>query len=138
MSEDILSPHDALIYIMVLVSAADRHMTDRELSRIGDQVRNLPVFADFDPEDLLPAAQDCAALLQRDDGLDKVLERIVASLPSRLAETAYAIACEIAAADLEVEPEEARILQLLRQHLRLDKLASAAIERAARARNLRL
>jgi len=138
MSEEILSPHDALVYIMVLVSAADQDMTDRELRRIGDQVRSLPVFAEFDPEDLVPVTQDCAALLQRDDGLEKVLERIVASLPARLAETAYAIACEIAAADLEVEPEEVRILQLLRQHLRLDKLASAAIERAARARNLKL
>ena len=48
MSNDTLSPHEALIYVMVVMAAADRDMSDRELKRIGDQVRNLPAFADFD------------------------------------------------------------------------------------------
>ena len=35
----------ALIYTMVLVSAADRNMSDAEMRIIGDNVRDLPVFA---------------------------------------------------------------------------------------------
>ena len=45
--------HTALIYTMVIVSAADSEMTDRELFIIGDIVKTLPVFENFDPE-LLP------------------------------------------------------------------------------------
>ena len=63
MSNDSLSPQEALIYVMVVTAAADRDMTDRELKRIGDQVRNLPVFADFDESELVPSAEECAARL---------------------------------------------------------------------------
>jgi hypothetical protein len=59
---------------------------------------------------------------------------IAAALPERLYETAYALAVEVAAADLFVEQEELRFLQILRDRLNLDQLTSAAIERAARAR----
>ena len=134
MSDDLLSPHDALIYIMVLVSAADADMTDRELQRMGFMVRQLPVFADFNEEDMVDAAERCAALLGRGDGLEQVLDRIVASLPSAVGETAYAIACDMAAADLHVGQEELRLLEMLRHRLELDRLVAAAIERGARAR----
>ena len=45
--------HAALIYTMVLASAADSEMTDSELKVIGDLVRYLPGFLDYD-ENLLP------------------------------------------------------------------------------------
>ncbi len=138
MTNDLLNPHSALIYIMVLVSAADNNMTDRELKRIGEQVRNLPVFLDFDEEELVPLAEECAAKLGEPGGLDQVLDLIIASLPAKLSETAYAIACEIAAADLHVEQEELRLLQTLRDSLDLDRLTAAAIERGVRARHTTL
>ena len=138
MNDDLLNPHSALIYIMVLISAADNNMTDRELKRIGEQVRNLPVFLDFDEEELVPLAEERAAKLGEQGGLDQVLDLIIASLPARLSETAYAIACEIAAADLHVEQEELRLLQQLRDSLDLDRLTAAAIERGVRARHTTL
>ena len=39
-----LNPHAALIYVMVVVSAADARMSDAELHTIGDMVRSLPAF----------------------------------------------------------------------------------------------
>ena len=138
MSNEILSPHSALIYVMVIMSAADSNMTDLELKRIGDQVRNLPVFADFDEEDLVQVAEDCAELLSGDGGLDRVLDRIVGSLPANLSETAYAMACEIAAADQHLGQEELRLLEMLRDRLDLDRLIAAAIERGVRARHMTL
>ena len=138
MSDDILNPHSALIYIMVLISAADSNMTDRELKRIGDQVQNLPVFNDFDAEELVPIAEECAEKLNQPGGLDQALDLIVASLPARLSETAYALGCEIAAADLHLEQEELRLLQQLRDALQLDRLVAAAIERGVRARHISL
>lgn len=138
MSDELLSPHDALIYIMVLVSAADADMTDHELQRMGSLVRNLPVFADFDDEELVPVSQRCAAILGRDGGLDQVMDLIVASLPANLSETAYAVACDMAAVDLHVGQEELRLLEMLRHQLDLDRLVAAAIERGARARHVTL
>ena len=129
-----LDHHSALIYTMVVVSAADGEMTDKELIQIGDTVRHLPVFQDYDLGKLTEDAEGCAAILADEDGLERVLDHIVAGLPSRMAETAYALACDVAAVDGHVEQEEARLLEMLRHHLKVDRLAAAAIERGARAR----
>lgn len=129
-----ISHHAALIYTMVLVSAADRDMTDPELRMIGEIIQGLPVFRDYNI-DLLPASSAaCAELIDDEDGLEKALELIVDGLPERLHETAYALACDIAAADGRVHQEELRFLEMLRDGLRLDNLVAAAIERGARAR----
>jgi len=130
-----LDTHSALIYVMVTMSAVDRDITDTELSRIGDLVSRLPVFKDFNNDDLIKTAQQCGEVMSKPDGLEAVLQQIAASVPTRLHETAYALAVEIAAVDLDVKQEELRFLQLLRDHLELDKLAVAAIERGARARH---
>jgi hypothetical protein len=45
---------------------------------------------------------------------------------------------EVAATDLNVNQEELRFLQMLRDRLGLDKLTIAAIERSAQARYRRL
>ena len=42
-----ITHHEALIYTMVLVSAADRDMPDSELESMSDMVAHLPVFRDF-------------------------------------------------------------------------------------------
>ena len=135
MTNDDLSPQRALICIMVVMAAADRDMTDREIKRIGDQVRNLPVFADFDESELVSSAEECAARLGREGGLDAFLDMVARSLPSNLVETAYALACEIAAADLRVRQEEMRLLQIMRDRLGVDRLAASAIERTVKARH---
>ena len=135
MSDEVLIPQHALIYIMVIMAAADREMTDRELKRVGDQVRNLPVFADFDEQELVPCAEGCATQLGHEGGLDRLLDLVVTALPASLMETAYALACEIAAADLKVRQEELRLLRLLRERLGVDPLAASAIERTVRARH---
>ena len=125
--------HTALIYTMVLMSAADNEMTDSELFTIGDIVRRLPVFEGFDPDQLPKTAEDCADILGQEGGLDTVIALVRDTLPQRLRETAYAVACDIAAADGSVEPEEARLLEMLRHGLEIERLVAAAIERGAKA-----
>jgi tellurite resistance protein len=133
-----LSPHDALIYTMVLVSASDRNMTDREMHAIGDLVTHLPAFAAYDRNMLPKAATACAEMLQGSGGLDRALTAIEEALPKKLRETAYLLACDIAAADGKVSQEEARLLEMLRHKLEIGRLPAAAIERAARARSQRV
>ena len=130
-----LEPQSALIYTMVLVSAADGNMSDSEIAQIGDIVRMMPAFRDYDLSGLTEQAADCAEALADEDGLETTLDQIVSGLPARLAETAYAVACDVAAADGEVTQEEARLLEILRHRLDVDRLAAAAIERGAKARH---
>jgi tellurite resistance protein len=130
-----LNHHGALIYVMVTMSAVDRTMTDAELARIGEIVSNLPVFADFDQEQLVKTAEACGEILSADGGLERVLALVRAGLPKKLRETAYAVALEVAAADMQVRPEEVRFLEMLGDAIELDRLTIAAIERGIRARN---
>jgi len=130
-----ITPHEALVYVMITMSAADRQISDHELERIAQIVRQLPVFMGYDINSLAKTAERCGDLLSEDDGLEQMLEQISDALPKKLHETAYALAVEVAAADLKVPDEEIRLLELLRDSLRLDKLVTAAIERSARARH---
>lgn len=133
-----LSPQSALIYVMVVVSASDARMSDEELNAIGNFVRHLPAFEGFDQKGLIPAARECALVLQESNGLEHVLSLVRESLPDNLRETAYLIALDIALADAPVLPEESRVLQRLRSVLDIDPLVAAAFSRAARARHVRV
>jgi tellurite resistance protein len=130
----LISHHAALIYTMVMVSASDRQMTDEELKKIGEIITGLPVFRDYNRELLPKTASACAELLDLEDGLDQALDLIDKALPSRLRETAYVLACDVAAADDRLPEEELRMLELLRNRLGIDRLTAAAIECGARAR----
>ncbi len=129
-----IDSHAALIYTMVLVSAADRGMTDAELHIIGDIVNHLPVFAGYEHKKVPRDLKDCATLLSSDDGLAATLRAIKDALPVKLHETAYAVACDVAAADGTASQEALRVLELLRDTLEIDQLIAAGIERGARAR----
>jgi tellurite resistance protein TerB len=129
-----LDHHRALIYTMVIVSAADRNMPDSELHAFAEIIGHLPIFENFDQSELPGLFNDCVELISRDNGLEETLQAIKSGLPSKLRETAYAIACDLVATDREATQEELRILELLRHHLKIDRLIAAAIERAARAR----
>jgi len=130
-----LSHHDALIYVMVTTAAVDGMINDVELRRIGAIVSHLPVFADFDVDNLVPMAEACGKVLASKDGLNKVLDLIAKYVPPKLHETAYALAVEVAAADLKIQQEEVRFLEMVSDKLDLSKLVVAAIERGARARH---
>lgn len=129
-----LDPHGALIYTMVIVSAADSDMTDTELAIIGGIVGHLPAFRDFDREDLPRVLEACSQMLSRDNGLEEAFAEIRDALPANLRETAYAVACDVAAADGEATQEELRALELIRHWLNVDRLVAAGIERGTRAR----
>jgi hypothetical protein len=128
-----LDHHRALIYTMVIVSGAQPRLADAELSIIGDIVEDLPVFRDFDRGRLPELLDDCATLMDGEDGLETTLQAINTLLPAKLRETAYAIACELIASDGAATQEELQLLELLRHRLDLDRLIAAAIERGARA-----
>jgi len=129
-----ISHHTALIYTMVIVSAADGSMSEKELKIIGELTKVLPSFQGFDHSRLLAVCQECAQILQEPDGADAVMGLIDEGLPDVLHETAYWVALEVALADRRIALEEVRMLDALRRRLEIDKLTAAAIERGARAK----
>ena len=133
-----LNHHEALVYVMVAISAVDRGMTDDEFARIGEIVSNLPVFAGCDEDGLVKTAEACSEILSADGGLQQVLRLVREALPEKLRETAYWVALEVAAADRLVRPEELRFLEMLGDALELDRTTTAAFERGIRARNTTL
>jgi tellurite resistance protein len=128
------NPQEALVCAMVLMAAADRQMSDAELGAMSRLVQELPVFSDFHPAEIASVTETCLSLLNHEDGLDRACTLIRDALPPRLRETAYLLACEVAAADGDATQEELQFLQDFRIALDMDRLIAGAIERAARAR----
>lgn len=133
-----LSAQDALVYLMTVAAAADADLTSVELDRMGGLVERLPVFKGYERPQLAEAAGRCVELMSEVDDLDKILVMALDVLPDRLHDTAYALAVEITAVDLELEQEELRWLEMMRDRLSVDRLTTAAIEAATRARLRRL
>jgi len=132
------NPQDALVAVMVATSAADQNMSAQETLTISNIVQLLPVFIDYDTDRINVVSQTVADLLEEEDGLDALIGLVKESLPNHLHETAYALACDVAAADGKVNLSELRFLEMLRYDLNVGRLPAAAIERGARARHARL
>jgi type II secretory pathway component PulF len=129
-----LSPQDALIYLMVVTASADTTMTEQEYARIDALISRLPVFQGYDRVQLPKVANECVDLINSGTDIEKVLDLAVAAIPDRLQDTAYVLVVEIATVDLRLRQEELRFLEMVRDRLNLDRLVTAAIEAAARAR----
>ena len=133
-----MTAQDALVAMMIAVSASDEDIRTAELVKINSAVNMLPVFAGYDLDRLNNMAQMVVDLFEQDDGLDALFGLVREALPERLFETAYALACDVAAADGTLEEAELRLLEEIRYELNIDRLHAAAIERGARARHLTL
>ena len=131
-----MTAQDALCALMIAVSASDGQIRTSELVKMSNAINNLPVFAGYDPERLPSISQMVFDLLEQEDGLEALFGLIREALPERLYETAYALSCDVAAADGRIDGAEARMLEEIRDELELDRLHAAAIERGARARHV--
>lgn len=130
-----LDAQEALVCTMVLIAVADGGITDREIGVMSGIVQTMPVFRSFSSEQLEIATDTTVTLLREEDGLRHAARLIRDALEPRLRETAYALACEVAAAGRLAKQPSLEMLEFVKEELELDPLAAAAIERAARARH---
>jgi len=130
-----LDPQEALVCTMVLVAASGGGITDREIGVMAGLVQTLPVFHDFSSNRLDTATEAAIALLREEEGLSHAGRLIREALEPRLRETAYALACDVVAADRFTSQDSLHMLEFVKTELRLDPLVAAAIERGARARH---
>lgn len=133
-----LSAQDCLVALMIAVSASDEDIRTAELVKIESAVNMLPVFAGYDIDRMHSAAQIVFDLFEQEDGLDALFGLVKNNLPEAAYETAYALACDVAAADGTLAESELRLLEEIRYELDIDRLHAAAIERGARARHITL
>lgn len=133
-----LSAQDALVAVMVAVSVSDERIRTAELVAIERMVDHMPVFASYDIDRIRRVAKTVYALFEEEDGLDALFGLVRDALPEKFFETAYALACDVAAADGTIRDGEVRLLEEMRHELNVDRLHAAAIEWGARVRHLTL
>lgn len=131
-----LTPEDCLLAVMIATSASDETIRTSELVSIEAIINHLPVFANYDSDRLKTVSQIVFDLFGEEDGLDALFGLIRENLPEKLYETAYALACDVAAADGKLGESELRLLEEIRYELDIDRLYAAAIERGSRARHM--
>jgi len=133
-----MTPEDCLVAVMIAISASDETIRTAELVTIEAIVNHLPVFANYDTDRIKTISQTVFDLFAEEDGLDALFGLIRDNLPERLNETAYALACDVAASDGKLGENELRLLEEIRYELNIDRLHASAIERGARARHITL
>ena len=126
---------DALISVMMAVSVSDTNIRTSELVAIERMVDHMPVFADYDADRIRAVSQTVISLFEEEDGLDALFGLVRDALPERLYETAYALACDVAAADGRLTDDEAELLREIRYELNVSRLHAAAIELSAQLRH---
>lgn len=129
------SPCDALVALMVGVSASDQNLRTAELVAIERAVNHTPVFANYDIDRIRAVSQTVMSLFEEEDGLDALFGLVRDALPERFFDTAYLLACDVAASDGRLGDVEAEMLAEIRDQLDIDRLHAGAIELAARARH---
>ncbi|ADE86355.1 tellurite resistance TerB family protein [Rhodobacter capsulatus] len=133
-----LSPQDALVAVMVAVSASDAKIRTAELVAIERMVNHMPIFATYDIDRIRIVAQTVYALFEEEEGIAALFGLVRAALPNHLYETAYALGCDVAAADGVLHQPELRMLEEIRDELTIDRLHAVAIEWGARVRHVTL
>ncbi|MCX7645861.1 MAG: tellurite resistance TerB family protein [Rhodobacteraceae bacterium] len=130
-----MTAQDALVAVMIAISASDEALRISELVTIERIVNHLPVFKGYDQDRLKQVSQVVFDLFEEEDGIEALFGLIRDALPEKLYETAYAMACDVAAADGRLGEGELRLLEEMRYELDIDRLAAAAIEHGARVRH---
>ena len=131
-----MSAQDALVAVMVACSATDQNMRTAELVAIQRMVNHMPIFAAYDPDRIQRVSRTVFDLFEEEDGLDALFGLLREALPEHLYETAYALACDVVTADGRHSQVELRMLEEVREELKIDRLHAAAIEWGARVRHM--
>lgn len=129
------SPCDALVAVMVAVLASDQTYRTSELVAIQRSVDHYPVFAEYDDSRIRAVSQTVLTLFEEDEGLDALFGLVLDALPEKLYETAYALACDIGAADGRLYEGEVAMLAEIRHQMNIPRLHAAAIELSAQVRH---
>jgi uncharacterized membrane protein YebE (DUF533 family) len=129
-----LTTKEALVYTMVAAAEADHEIDEAEIRIIGDLVNHLPVFRGVDRAASTRMATACSELLAKPGGRERVFGMIREALAPTLRDTAYAIACDVIAADNRLRRHELQVLEQIRAQLEVEPAMARTIEQVAKVR----
>lgn len=130
----LFTPQDALCAAMIVTACADDDLNARESDTVRAMIALLPVFEGFEAHRFDEIKAIVGGMLDDEDGIDQLLDLLEQELSQLQAETAYALCCDVAAADGHLTQEELELLEMIADRLGVDTLIRGAIQRATRAR----
>ena len=123
----------AVLACLILVMAADGAPSKGERALLARlcATPHLATISAAAQTDFEPLALD---ILSAADGVDTLLELAMPALTPPMRQLAYALAADFVLANNQLTPEEMRVLDILAESCKIDRLTRAAIDRAAQIR----
>lgn len=123
-----LNKREAVAAILLVVVAADGHISDEEARGFSNVVNRMQLYREQSGTDFSQMMDKLIGLLKK-QGAPFVLEKAVASVPTDLRPTVFALATDMVFADGSVEDEEKELLENIQRALSIpDDLALKIIE----------
>lgn len=109
-----LSKQEAMVAVMLAISAADGNISDEEIEDLITRLRRLRLFSGLTDDQLIAATNRPFDLLRK-GGPDELIRSACPALPQQLRESAFAIAVDLAFSDGSVADEEKQLIEKLQQ-----------------------
>jgi len=117
-SSSALTPQESFAGILLGASACDGHIAEDEVQGLITALLRMKLFERVN-EKQFNQLMNKLLKFQKKNGVEKLLEGCVATLPKELAKAAFANACDIVMADGVVDQEEKDFIDLLQKKLEL-------------------
>lgn len=111
-----LTKQEAFAGILLAAAAADGHIAQEEAQGLWTTLERMKLYQNYTPEKFNNLMNTLLKILKR-DGVDKLCDRCIPSLPDALRETAFANVCDLVLADGVVEDEEKELVEKLQHKL---------------------
>ena len=123
-----LNKQESVAGILLIVVAADGHISDDEAREFGAVVNRMQLFKEQSGNEFSQMIDKLMGLIKK-QGAPFVLEKAVQGMPVELQETVFALATDMIFADGSVEDEEKELLENLQAKLTIpDDVALKIIE----------
>lgn len=115
-----MSKAEAFAGILLSAVACDGHISDEEVHGLQTIAARMKLYEGMTPNKWARMMDRLLGILKR-QGHDTLMEKATQALPSQLAETAFAAACDLVLADQGIEDEEKQYLSKLQGLLGVER-----------------
>ena len=109
-------PHEGFAGVLLGASACDGHIAEEEVQSLFTMLGRMKMFQRYTDKLWSQLMNRLLSVLKR-DGVEALLEKSTAALPTELRETVFANACDIVLADGVVEDDEKAFINELQKKL---------------------
>ena len=113
---------------MTLSSAIDGEISNKEMQFIQTCINNLPIFKNYNSEDIEKTISMFFELLSGDNDPETIIELIEQALDKKNKHIAYALSVEIMMVEENFTNEKLRLLELFEKNFEINDLESTSIK----------